>query len=86
MVATFNAVAFQSRIDRAAARAVKASTRSADMDQRITKRKDRLARSLAAAKKQEDDVLREALVEKVTADIGMAGCDQKKAALNDKPI
>ena len=82
MVATFNAVAFQSRIDKAAGRAVKASVRSADTDQRITKRKDRLTRSLHVAKKNDDDALRTALVDKVTADIGMAECDQKKAALN----
>jgi hypothetical protein len=82
MVATFNAVAFQGRIDKAHTRAVKASVRSSDMDQRISKRKERLEKAMEKARKGEDEALRTATVDKVKADVGMAECDQKKAALN----
>jgi hypothetical protein len=82
MATTFNVVAFQGRIVKAADRAAAAGKRSSDMDQRISKRKERLGKAMEKARKAEDETLRTATVDKVKAEVGMAECDQKKAALN----
>jgi hypothetical protein len=70
------------RIRKAQERARKAGQNYGTMEQRVEKRTDRLDTAKAKARKVEDDTLRDALMDKVSAERKMALCDRAKAAAN----